>query len=139
MGEAATPLELASVDAGQRGEDIRERRKRLGLNTTELGHEAHVGRGLVSKIERGDPSVREANVLAVERALDNLERYAQKPPAAVDEAVEDVPVRVFEFEIEGEVGRFIGRLPSSDPAEIERIVAAIARGLKASQDETSEG
>ena len=119
---------LAVVTHEKRGKEIDRRRIAHGIRSVrEFSERTGLSRETVTKALAGEAS---------EGTYQRLEAWLD----AFDEEVgEDMPVRVFEFELEGEAGRFIGRLPAADPEEIERIVAAIARGLKASQDDASPG
>lgn len=120
MEEPARRLELASVDFVERGRRVRERRTALGLSAQYLAQRAEVDRGRIPKIEKGDPHVRGSTWLAVEKALDDLERYAGKP--ADSEADEGQgPVKVT---IQGSLGLTTIEGTADDVARLWKLFAA---------------
>lgn len=75
-GVLERPLDTLAV-VGE-GEQIRERRERLGLSTRALAKESGVDRATIARLEEGG-TVRGASTGAIVAALDRLEREMSGP------------------------------------------------------------
>lgn len=116
-------------DMSTEGDQIRERRERLGLDKKGLAQEAGVNRNTLAAIERGD-SFNRSSLAKLERTLDALEKEAgfDAPPAMA--AANEVDL--VEFRIEGVLGvqAVVVKGPVKDVRQFEGSIARILRQVQ---------
>jgi transcriptional regulator with XRE-family HTH domain len=126
-----TPVVDNQGDRKAIGEDIRDRRRALGLNHSELAALAKVDRSRVTKAEKGDESLRDSTIGAIHRALSDLEQeMGMDLPSRV--VAPNAP-HVIRFVVEGVYGAkaLVVEGPVENIAELEAAVDRIMRRLQA--------
>lgn len=109
----------------ERGERIKERLDDLGISDREWYAKTGIDRKTLHRAISGAPGTRASTYLAIETALDELERKVQGKPhrAASDDYVE--------FTVEGNFGvRAVVRGPVKDMDELQRAVAKLVREMR---------
>lgn len=110
------------------GEEIRRRRKRIGLSISELAQEAGISRDTLSDLESGkNPNPRESTVDKLDATLTKLEgESGLDTPAATSD-----PHGLIEFEVKGDFGvSVVVRGPVEDADELQRSVVRIIRDIR---------
>lgn len=127
--EAPTLRAVADDTEDAQGADFKERRLALGLSISELAKRAGIDRGVLTKIEAGEPGRRDTSLGAVERALLDLEQ-------ATGMNDPDKP-RVVRFVVRGVYGAesLVVEGPVESIAELERSVDRIMRRLRTNIDD----
>jgi transcriptional regulator with XRE-family HTH domain len=130
MSQVLAPNRLLRVNA-ERGKEIKRRRVALGMNVKALAERAGIDRGRLSKLEAGDPSVRETTIGAVEAALTRLEvEMGYDTPAAVS-----VTDDLIEFRVSGNFGvDVVVKGPVRDMDALERSVERLIRRMEQKGD-----
>lgn len=122
-------LRLAGVTTDSAGERKRDRRLLLGLSVSALAKRAGVDRATLKRVEADDPDVRDTSVVAIERALTELEQEMGMDDPDGDSSV----VR---FTVRGVYGAesLVVEGPVENIAELERSVDRIMRRLRDTPD-----
>lgn len=126
--EAATVLAVDDETAAS----VKARRTRLGMSVQALAREAHVDRGRLAALEKGDPSVRSSTIGAVEAALSRLEQEIgmDAPSTASNE---------IEFRVSGNFGvDVVVRGPVTDLAALEASVARLVSQMQSNESDNRQ-
>lgn len=126
--EAATVLAVDDETAAS----VKARRTRLGMSVQALAKEAHVDRGRLAALEKGDPSVRSSTIGAVESALTRLEQEIgmDAPSTASNE---------IEFRVSGNFGvDVVVRGPVTDLAALEASVARLVSQMQSNESDNKQ-
>lgn len=119
------------------GEEIRDRRTRLGMTIKDLAAQAGIDRGWLSKIEKDqlEGERRDSTVGAILRTLDRLEEETGAGDHAGASVVGDPGDDLIEFTIEGNFGvRAVVRGPVRDMAQLKEAVTSLVREMKSAPE-----
>lgn len=118
------------------GDQVRARRKRMGLRISELAEQASVSRDTISDMETGKRNPHPDTVEKVLSALDRLEQEMgfDAPPASEDRG------SVVRFVVKGVYGAesLVIEGPVSDIAELEASVDRIMRRIQGRSGESTD-
>lgn len=121
-----TPQNEEQSDAmSTRGDQIRERRERLGIGKRPFAEMAGVNRNTLAAIESGG-GFHHATIAKIERLLTDLETEAGIHTPAVESTEEGL----VEFEVSGD--RIVVRGPVADADQLARMVAKLIRETRES-------
>jgi len=136
MGGTRMAVSVGVVnDARAVGDEIRERRVRLGMTVKDLAARAQVDRGRLSAIEDGTANARPSTIGAIEAALDQIEQEMGMNDPGTMSAVGDPGGDLVEFTIEGNFGvRAVVKGPVRDMDALREAVAQIVREMKGPND-----
>lgn len=116
-------------DMSAEGDQVRERRERLGMEKKELAEEAGVNRNTLAAIERGE-SFNRTSLAKIERALSSLEQEVGLVGTTAPAAAAKEP-DLIEFDITGDFGvHLVVKGPVADAEILKRQVVDIIREIR---------